>query len=466
VNKQSVYQVLPSPLKNLAASVWGYYLRHLRFDHQTETLVEEALQRESWDRNQWEKWQQVQLARLLQVAATTVPYYREQWQRRRRNGDKASWELLQNWPILDKKEVRDNPRAFLSENSKSKHLYTDHTGGTTGKPTLIFESREVIRNIYALHEARTRRWFGVHHRDRWGMLGGQKVIPLHQRRPPYWVWNGGLNQVYFSVFHINPETAKDYVRALWKYRPVHLMVYPSSCAILSKFILEQRLRPPQIKVIVCNSENTLPKYRELMTRAFNCPVIDTYGMAEACAAASECLALTQHYWPESGIIEVFDPQKREFNTEPGTAGEYVLTGLMNDDMPLVRYANHDLGYLPNWQHQCACERKLPSLASIAGRSNDLVLTKDGRELYILDSLYNGLPVIEGQLIQHTLDSFEVKVVPDETYSRSAMLGAITARLQQYLGAVNITLTEVTEIEKNANGKFKPFVSMINAQTYR
>jgi len=47
-----------------------------------------------------------------------------------------------------------------------------------------------------------------------------------------------------------------------------------------------------------------------------------------------------------------------------------------------------------------------------------------------------------------------------------MLGAITARLQQYLGAVNITLTEVTEIEKNANGKFKPFVSMINAQTYR
>ena len=89
--KQRVYQVLPSPLKNLAASVWGYYLRHLRFDHQTETLVEEALQRESWDRNQWEKWQQVQLARLLQVAATTVPYYREQWQRRRRNGDKASW---------------------------------------------------------------------------------------------------------------------------------------------------------------------------------------------------------------------------------------------------------------------------------------------------------------------------------------------------------------------------------------
>lgn len=466
MNKQKIYQALPHPLKNFAASTWGYYLRSIRYDRGTEQLVEETLERETWNKEQWVDWQNERLANLLNLAATTVPFYRDQWQKRRRAGDKASWDMLQNWPILDKKEVRDNPRAFISDNSKKKRLYIDHTGGTTGKQTQIFESRDAIKKMYALHEARTRRWFGVSYRDRWGMLGGQKVIPLEQHHPPYWVWNSGLNQVYFSVFHINPESAKYYVDALWKYRPIHLMVYPSSCAILAKFMLEQGLQPPEIKVIICNSESTLPKYRELMAKAFNCPVIDTYGMAELCASASECLEGTQHFWPETGIIEVYDPHKQEFINDVNSAGDYVLTGLLNFDMPLIRYANNDIGYLPDWQHKCTCGRSLPSLSNIAGRSNDLVLTKDGRELYILDTLYNGLPVVEGQLIQHSLDDFEVKVIPDTDYSHEAMFMEITTRLRQYLGTVKVILTEVEEIEKNANGKFKPFISMINEQTYR
>lgn len=438
----------------------------LRYGNETERLVEETLERETWNKSQWDKWQNERLAFLLNLAATTVPYYRKQWQQRRKTGDKSSWELLQNWPILDKKEVRENPLAFISEKSSGKHLFVDHTGGTTGKPTMIYESRESIRQMYALHEARTRRWFGADRHQRWGMLGGQKIIPLNQTRLPYWVWNRGLNQVYFSVFHIKPETAKHYVDALWKYQPTHLVVYPSACAILAKFMLQQGLQAPEIKVIICNSESTLPKYRELMSKAFHCPIIDTYGMAEMCVAASECLEGIQHYWPDTGIIEVYDPHKEEFITDVDSPGDYMLTGLMNPDMPLIRYANHDIGYLPDWQTHCSCGRSLPSLANIAGRSNDLILTKDGRELYILDTLYNGLPVVEGQLIQYSINEFEIKVIPDEEYSHDSTLIAITARLGQYLGEVDLKLTEVDEIEKNTNGKFKPFISMINDNSYR
>jgi phenylacetate-CoA ligase len=466
VNKTKIFHQLPLPLKTLSVSAWGFYLRALRYGGEFNRLVEEALGRDSWSIAQWESLQQETLARMLQHAATTVPYYRRLWEERRRQGDKTSWDVLENWPILEKEIVRENPQLFISHLSKKKLLFVDHTGGTTGKPTLIYESRESIRQMYALHEARTRRWFGVDRHQRWGMLGGQKIIPLDQGRPPYWVWNRGLNQVYFSVFHIKPETTKYYVDALWKYQPTHLVVYPSACAILAKFMLEQKLQAPEIKVIICNSESTLPRYRELMSRAFNCPVIDTYGMAEMCVAASECLEGTQHYWPDTGIIEVYDPQKQKFITDGGKAGDYILTGLLNFDMPLIRYANHDIGYLPDWDYKCSCGRKLPSLASIAGRSNDLILTKDNRELYILDTFYNGLPVIEGQMIQHSLDEFEVKVVPDKEYSHDLILIEITARLRQYLGPVNITLIELEEIEKNANGKYKPFISMINGQTYQ
>lgn len=466
MDKTRVYQQLPLPLKTLSVSAWGLYLRSLRYGGDFNRLVQEALERDTWSKKQWETWQREALVRMLHHAATTVPYYRHLWEERRRKSDKASWEILDNWPILEKVKVREHPQRFISDSSKGKHLFVDHTGGTTGKPTLIYESRESIRQMYALHEARTRGWFGVDRHQRWGMLGGQKIIPLDQNHPPYWVWNSGLKQVYFSVFHIKPGTAKYYVDALWKYRPTHLVVYPSACAILAKFILEQGLHAPEIKVIICNSESTLPKYRELMSRAFNCPVIDTYGMAEMCVAASECLEGTQHYWPDTGIIEVFDAYKQEFITDVGIPGDYVLTGLLNLDMPLVRYANHDIGYLPDWQHSCACGRSLPSLARISGRSNDLILTKDGRELYILDTLYNGLPVVEGQLIQYAINEFEIKVIPDESYSRDIVLKEINARLHQYLGDVDLKLTEVDEIEMNANGKIKPFISMINNQTYQ
>lgn len=466
MNKNQIYNILPYPLKTLAVSAWGLYLRALRFGGQFDQLVEEAIEREHWSAAQWQSWQKESLAKMLHHAAATVPYYRHQWEQRRRQGDHASPELLANWPVLAKETVRQNPRAFVSESSDRKRLYIDHTGGTTGVPTLIYESRESIRRNYALHEARTRRWFGVDRHNVWGMLGGQKVIPLSQQRPPYWVWNSGLKQLYFSVFHIKPETAKHYVDALWKYRPTHLVVYPSACAILAKFMLEQGLRAPEIKVIICNSESTLPKYRELMHKAFNCPVLDTYGMAELCVAASECLEGTQHYWPDTGIIEVFDHNKQEFISDVRLSGDYVLTGLLNFDMPLIRYANNDIGCLPDWSHTCACGRSLPALASISGRSNDLVVTKDGRELYILDTLYNGLPVVEGQLIQHAIDEFEVRVIPEDGYTHDTFFLAITDRLRQYLGDVNLRLTEVDEIEKNSNGKFKPFISKLNDQTYR
>ena len=280
MDKQKVYGYLPFPLKSLAASLWGYYLRWWRYGAETESLVEQALQRDSWSREQWIAWQEERLAFILHHAATTVPYYREQWQQRRRNGDRASWELLENWPKLEKKVVRENPRQFISERSLGKYLYIDHTGGTTGKPTLIYQGRKVTRHWFALHEARLKRWHGLNYHDQWGIFGGQKVIPLDQQHPPYWVWNRGLHQVYFSIFHIKPQTAKDYVAALWRYKPKYLVVYPSELYILAKQILQQQLRPPQLGVIISNSEALTSTYRSTIQKAFNCQVIDTYGMAE------------------------------------------------------------------------------------------------------------------------------------------------------------------------------------------
>ncbi len=128
-----LYHSLPAPMQTVAASMWGYYLRWWRYGAETEGWVEEALDREYWSADQWKSWREENLSRLLHRAATRVPYYRDQWERRRREGDRLSWELLENWPILSKDTVRSWGSQFVADDCNIRSMYQEHTSGTSGK---------------------------------------------------------------------------------------------------------------------------------------------------------------------------------------------------------------------------------------------------------------------------------------------------------------------------------------------
>ena len=111
----SLYNVLPYPFKVLAASAIGFRLANTRYDKETDTLVEEALARESWTAEKWKSWQDEILSQMLHHAAKNVPYYRDKWAARRRTGDRASIEYLENWPVLQKQELRSRTDSFISD---------------------------------------------------------------------------------------------------------------------------------------------------------------------------------------------------------------------------------------------------------------------------------------------------------------------------------------------------------------
>jgi len=103
-----IYSCLPAPLRNLAASLHGYRLNSWRYGPETEELVVEALDREKWSREQWKKWQEERLAYLLHRAATKVPYYKEIWAKRRRNGSREK---------QDANSYGKRPRKVKAENT-------------------------------------------------------------------------------------------------------------------------------------------------------------------------------------------------------------------------------------------------------------------------------------------------------------------------------------------------------------
>lgn len=219
---------LPYPARVLAASIRGYYLRWWRYSSETERLVEEAIERETWSSDRWKIWQEELLGNILHRAATKVPYYREYWLSRRRKGDMKSWKNLKNWPVIPKNAIRENPQAFLADDCHIRTMYHAHTSGTTGKPLSIWMARKTVQSWYALFEARSRIWNGVSRDNRWAILGGQMVIPFNQNRAPFWMWNSGLRQLYMSSYHLVPSNISSYLDAMNRFNITYLFGYASS----------------------------------------------------------------------------------------------------------------------------------------------------------------------------------------------------------------------------------------------
>ncbi len=439
-----LYHGLPGPLRSLAASARGLGLRRARYGPETATLVEDAIAREHWTRARWKSWQDDRLAFVLHRAATRVPYYREHWAERRRLGDRDSWENLENWPVLEKDALRRNSRAFVAEDCDLRRMCREGTSGTSGTPLELWRSRAVMRRWYALFEARSRLWYGVSRENRWALLGGQLVVPVEQSTPPFWVWNAALRQLYMSVYHLAPRLADYYLDALERYRVEYLLGYPSALEVLAEAALRNGRRDLRPLVVIANAEPLDPVQRDKIRQAFQCPVRETYGMSEIVAAAGECESGALHLWPEVGRLELLPD------------GELIATSLLDTDMPLIRYRTGDRCGTAG-PSDCPCGRTLPVLASIEGRVDDVLITRDGRRIGRLDPVFKSrLPIQEAQIVQERLTDIRILYVPAAGFDdRSAR--ELVSLVRQRMGDVHVALEPVARIPRGPNGKFRAVV---------
>ena len=446
-----IYSKLPSSFKSIAASIYGYHLKRWRYGSDTEKLVQEARERETWDADKWKNWKEKRLAFMLEHAATKVPYYREYWNKKQQQGENISWKKLENWPILTKEVLRQNPDAFITDGYDKSKMYREHTSGTTGTPLDFWCSRDLLHQWYAMFELRWRRWYGVSLQDNWAIFGGQNIIPLSNRKPPFWVWNKASNQLYMSAFHMRPEFMKYYLEALKKYNIAHIYSYSECVNQLAIAALTEKVKI-KLKVVVTDAEPLFAYQKEAINKAFDCPVRETYGQAEMLCAAGECEYGKLHLWPEAGYEELLD--ESNLPVKNGTPGRIISTSLMNEGMPLIRYDLMDMAQFPVEQKLCDCGRAMPVVEKFMGRLDDAIQTADGRKLVQIDGILGShLKIKEAQIIQETLIDFTVKVVPAEGWSDLTRKTLIDS-LKGLIGDVNVNVEEVEEIPRTWMGKFR------------
>jgi len=253
-----------------------------------------------------------------------------------------------------------------------------------------------------------------------------------------------------------PDLIPHYLDALKRYQIVYMVGYASSLYALAQEALRLGRRDLKLRHVLSNAEPLYDYQREAISEAFQCQARDTYGMAEIVASATECPDGRYHFWPELGWTEIIEcdgdrPAPR------GESGDIVCTGLLNTDMPLIRYRTGDRGMLPVSDTPCSCGRTLPILASVEGRADDILYTTDGRSVGRLDPMFKArLPIREAQIVQESLERVVLRYVPAQGFNTEAA-ASLVERLQARMGPVHVILEPLDRIPRESNGKFRAVV---------
>lgn len=199
--------------------------------------------------------------------------------------------------------------------------------------------------------------------------------------------------------------------------------------------------------------------REALARSFGRPAFDTYGTSEVGVVAWQCHAVDlYHVNHESVLVEILDEHGDP--VPPGTPGEIVLSGLGNFLMPFVRYRIGDMG---RWADRpCACGHRLPSLASIDGRTMDRVVAADGARLAPQRLwLFNHLdPVLAARFVSRyrvRQDRSGAVVVEVQLADQAppGMLEGVEASYRTLLGAgLPIEIRQVAQLRPDRHRKFR------------
>lgn len=162
-------------------------------------------------------------------------------------------------------------------------------------------------------------------------------------------------------------------------------------------------------------------------------VVDNYSSQEVGAIALECPESgLYHVQSESLIVEVLDDAGAPCSA--GQIGRVVVTDLHNFATPLIRYELRDYAEVGP---VCPCGRGLPTLARVLGRRRNMVMLPGGEHHWPLVGLHRYREVaaiLQYQLVQHSLEEVEMRLVTAGGPLGQALEQRLRAIVQQALGA--------------------------------
>jgi len=254
------------------------------------------------------------------------------------------------------------------------------------------------------------------------------------------------------------ENMRLYAELMKRYHVDFIQGHASAIAVLAEYMLNEDERIP-LRGVFTTGETVYPNDRDRIESAFQCRLLDSYGMGESAAAAQQCdRADGYHEISEGCIIEL----------EPLGDGTYEVIGtsLLNYAMPFIRYRTGDIAE-PADVAQCQCGRGLPlRISKVLGRIDDKLVFADRTVLPVTVRMHMK-PLLEAG------ENYQVRQ-EEPGWVRVILTGSVdVARVQQVRSELLSLLPRGTQVSvehaetiTGKNNKIRNVVSLVAAEEAR
>lgn len=445
MNIMDIYNKLPITLQNMACSIEGKRIQMNRYNSKFFKTLKEYQARNDWSYEEKCEYRDRKLQEMIIYSYNSVPYYKKLFDEYGINPKQIkTLDDLNIIPILTKADIKANFNDLISTEFDKKKMIKASTSGTTGSGLNFYTTEETLHEQWATFW-RARYNIGLEYGTKGATFGGRNVVPIEQKKPPFWRYNKPGNQIYFSVYHINEENFYTYIKELEDKKIEWIHTYPSAISLIAKYMIDNRIKiKSKIKYITTGSENLMDSQKELIIEAFGVTPYQHYGQAENVAIFSEDKNHNMYVDEDFSAVEFILDKELQVNKVVGTS-------LTNKAMPLIRYEIGDVADFSETKDG----RKI---VSIDGRKDDYIILRDGTKIGRLAHILNGVSnITESQIVQKK-EGITIKVVKGIYYSEKDE-NKLISNLQKRIGySEDINIEYVDEIAKTKNGKLRFVIS--------
>ncbi|WP_334109595.1 phenylacetate--CoA ligase family protein [Thermodesulfitimonas autotrophica] len=310
------------------------------------------------------------LRQLIGRLFTNSPFYRAKLRAAGiEPGDITTLSDLDRLPFTTKEELREAYPLGLMAVPEEAVVRIHSSSGTTGKPVIVPYTAKDVEDWTTMF-ARCYTMAGVGRRDR------------VQVTPGYGLWTAGIGfqtaaeRIGAMVVPMGPGNTEKQLQMMVDLETTVLTATSSYALLLAEEINRRGLRERiKLKRGILGSERWSDRMRARIEKLLGIETFDIYGMTEVYGPgiAIDCpLHRGLHYWADYLLFEVIDPETGR-EVPPGTQGELVITTLVKEGMPLLRYRTRDITRLiPT---SCPCGSPYPMIDRILGRTDDMIKIK-------------------------------------------------------------------------------------------
>jgi phenylacetate-CoA ligase len=384
----------------------------------TEDYLRRCMEHPYLPQEEIKRQQLVRIKQLVELAYNEIPVYRDKYMAAGFSpADLNSFEDIQKIPVITKAElVAAFPDRCVNKSYRAEDLFPTRSSGSSGQTLLIRVDYEAIL---------TDTIQGIR---QFAMQSGGKYsredLLAHVYTVPWWFSSVGDDyRMAFISNLIPPAKVAQHLRQL---APKVLSCYPSNLEALVPHAKEFN---SSLCLAVTHSEYSSRAARQAWSKELGIPVLDEYSSEEATRIALELPCGHYHVCEDTVHLDVLDPETMQPQI-PGRSGLAVITNLLNEAMPFIRYVQGD--YVTQPANPEPCEVQWSQIASIDGRMNDAFINLEGRKVpagSVLDITYrwmfdSDLHLAQFELVQKAGDLIETTFVLGEGVTEKRLREAI------------------------------------------